>query len=60
MASHVVVVNTTARTAHIKTTPGKYLTEVLSEACAKFNVNPDNYALKWVPRATPPHHKELS
>lgn len=48
MASHVVVVDTTARTARIKTTPGKHLTEVLSEACAKFNLNPDNYTLKWV------------
>lgn len=47
MASHVVVVDTTARTARIKTTPGKHLTEVLSEACAKFNLNPDNYTLKF-------------
>lgn len=46
MASHVVVVDTSARTARIKTTPGKHLTEVLSEACAKFNLNPDNYTLK--------------
>ncbi|KAK7727707.1 hypothetical protein SLS57_002749 [Botryosphaeria dothidea] len=47
MASHVVVVDTSARTARIKTTPGKHLTEVLSEACAKFNLNPDNYTLKF-------------
>ncbi|EKG14997.1 UBX domain-containing protein [Macrophomina phaseolina MS6] len=47
MASHVVVVDTSARTARIKTTPGKHLTEVLAEACAKFSLNPDNYTLKF-------------
>ncbi|KAK0659245.1 Tether containing UBX domain for GLUT4 [Lasiodiplodia hormozganensis] len=47
MASHVVVVDTAARTARIKTTPAKHLTEVLSEACAKFNLNPDNFTLKY-------------
>lgn len=38
--------DTAARTARIKTTPAKHLTEVLSEACAKFNLNPDNFTLK--------------
>ncbi|KAL1616379.1 hypothetical protein SLS54_008475 [Diplodia seriata] len=55
MASHVVVVDTAARTARIKTTPTKHLTEVLSEACAKLSLNPDNFTLKYLPRKLPFH-----
>lgn len=47
MASHVIVVHTTARTAKINTTPGKHLSDIRDEACQKFNVNPDQYTLKY-------------
>ncbi|KAF2200020.1 hypothetical protein GQ43DRAFT_90996 [Delitschia confertaspora ATCC 74209] len=47
MASHVVVVGSTARTVKIPTTPLKYLTEVRDEACQKFNVRPDEFTLKY-------------
>jgi len=46
MASHVVVVDSTARRTTIKTTPGKYLSDVLNEACAKLGVKADQYTLK--------------
>ncbi|KAJ9645380.1 hypothetical protein H2199_003388 [Coniosporium tulheliwenetii] len=46
MASHVVVVDATARRTTIKTTPGKYLSDVLNEACAKLGVKADQYTLK--------------
>jgi len=46
MASHVVVIDSTARRHTIKCTPMKHLSDILQEACAKFGVNPDQYALK--------------
>ncbi|KIW83011.1 hypothetical protein Z517_02254 [Fonsecaea pedrosoi CBS 271.37] len=46
MASHVVVIDSTARRATIKTTPGKNLSEVLEEACTKLGVNAAQYGLK--------------
>ncbi|KAL4964738.1 putative UBX domain protein [Aspergillus stella-maris] len=46
MSSHVVVLDSSARRATIKTTPGKYLTDVLQEACKKLGVNPSQYGLK--------------
>ena len=47
MASHVVVIDSTARRAQIKTTPGKPLSEVLEEACGKLGFNKaSNYGLK--------------
>ena len=46
MASHVVVIDASARRHTIKTTPQKYLTDVLNEACAKFGLNPERYGLK--------------
>jgi len=48
MASHVVVIAASARRHTVKTTPGKYLTEVLQEACQKFGLDSDQYSLKWV------------
>lgn len=46
MASHVVVIDSTARRTTIKTTPGKYLSDVLDEACAKLGLDPNLYGLK--------------
>lgn len=46
MASHVVVIDSTARRATIKTTPNKTLSEVLEEACGKLGLNAAQYALK--------------
>ncbi|KAL4927150.1 putative UBX domain protein [Aspergillus undulatus] len=46
MSSHVVVLDSTARRATIKTTPGKYLTDILQEACKKLGVNASQYGLK--------------
>jgi tether containing UBX domain for GLUT4 len=46
MASHVVVIDSTARRAQIKTTPNKPLTEVLEEACVKLGLKSTNYGLK--------------
>src|SRR3989440_9916428 len=48
MASHVVVIDSTARRITVKTTPGKYLSDVLNEACAKLGLNPSLYGLKYV------------
>ncbi|KAF2108957.1 GLUT4 regulating protein TUG-domain-containing protein [Lophiotrema nucula] len=45
--SHVTVFNPAARSHRIPTNPGKYLTEVRDEACKKFNVNPDQFTLKY-------------
>ncbi|KAE8148564.1 putative UBX domain protein [Aspergillus avenaceus] len=47
MSSHVVVLDSTARRATIKTTPGKYLTDVLQEACTKLGVDASQYGLKY-------------
>ncbi|KAL4775526.1 GLUT4 regulating protein TUG-domain-containing protein [Aspergillus nidulans var. acristatus] len=46
MSSHVVVLDSTARRATIKTTPGKYLTDILQEACKKFGLDASQYGLK--------------
>jgi len=45
--SHVVVVNSFAKTARISTTPMKDLNTVKNEACQKFGLNQDQYALKY-------------
>ncbi|KPI45618.1 Tether containing UBX domain for GLUT4 [Cyphellophora attinorum] len=46
MASNVVVIDSSARRATIKTTPSKYMNEVLQEACRKLGYNADNFGLK--------------
>jgi hypothetical protein len=46
MSSHVVVLDATARRATIKTTPGKYLTDILQEACKKLGLDANQYGLK--------------
>lgn len=48
MASQVFVLDSRAHRATIKVTPGKYLTEVLEEACTKLGLNARNYGLKLV------------
>ena len=48
MASHVVVIDSTARRATVKVTPGKYLSDVLDEACKKLGLNASQYGLKYV------------
>ncbi|KAL9099946.1 MAG: hypothetical protein Q9163_004628 [Psora crenata] len=46
MASHVVVLDSSARRATVKTTPDKHLTDILHEACQKLGRNADSYGLK--------------
>ncbi|OOQ82181.1 putative UBX domain protein [Penicillium brasilianum] len=46
MSAHVVVIDATARRATVKTTPGKYLTDILQEACLKLGYNASQYGLK--------------
>ncbi|KAE8446929.1 hypothetical protein EG329_011560 [Mollisiaceae sp. DMI_Dod_QoI] len=46
MASHVVVIDSALRRHNVKVNPGKYMTEVLEEACKKFGLNPTNYGIK--------------
>jgi tether containing UBX domain for GLUT4 len=45
-ASHVFVLDSTFKRTQIKVTPGKYLKEVLEEACKARKWNPESYALK--------------
>jgi len=49
MSSHVVVIDTTFRRTTIKVTPGKFLTDVLEEACSKLGLKASNYGLKYAP-----------
>ncbi|TVY47015.1 Tether containing UBX domain for GLUT4 [Lachnellula occidentalis] len=44
--SHVVVIDTSFRRHNIKVTPGKYMTDILEEACKKFGIKSSNYGLK--------------
>jgi len=46
MASHVVVIDTSFRRTTIKVTPGKYVSDILEEACGKFGLSANNYGLK--------------
>ena len=47
MSSHVVVLDSSARRAVIKTNPSKYLTDVLQEACVKLALDPTRHGLKY-------------
>jgi len=49
MSSHVVVIDSTARRAVVKTTPAKPMTDVLQEACAKLGYDPSQHGLKYDP-----------
>ncbi|MCJ1380998.1 hypothetical protein MMC17_004107 [Xylographa soralifera] len=46
MASNLVVISSTAHRAVIKTTPGKFLNDVLEEACAKLGLDASLHGLK--------------
>ncbi|KAK4546062.1 hypothetical protein LTR36_002199 [Oleoguttula mirabilis] len=46
MASNVFVVDSSAKRTQVKVTPGKYLREVLEEACKSRKLNPELYTLK--------------
>ena len=46
MASSVYVVDAALKRTQIKVTPGKYLREILEEACKAKKLNPNEYALK--------------
>lgn len=46
MASHVFVVDSGLKRTQIKVAPGKYLREVLEEACKSRKLDPESYTLK--------------
>ncbi|MCJ1261388.1 hypothetical protein MMC22_001252 [Lobaria immixta] len=46
MASHVVVIDSSARRAVIKTSPGKFLSDILQEACEKLGLDSSCYGLR--------------
>jgi tether containing UBX domain for GLUT4 len=46
MSSHVVVIDSTARRAVVKTNPSKPLADVLQEACTKLGLAASQYGLK--------------
>ena len=46
MASHVVVIDTSARRATVKVTPSAHLSDVLEEACKKLGFTASQYGLK--------------
>ena len=46
MSSHVMVVDTSARSVKIKTLPDKQIIEILNEACAKLSRDPSRYGFK--------------
>ncbi|CZR51210.1 related to UBX domain protein [Phialocephala subalpina] len=47
MAANVKVIDSSMRQHIVKVVPGKYMTEVLEEACKKLGYNPSNYSLKY-------------
>lgn len=46
MASHVFVIDSALKRTQVKVSPGKYLREVLEEACKARKLDPDSYTLK--------------
>lgn len=48
MASHLYVLDASARRTMIKTQPNTYLRTVLDEACSKMKLDPEQYTLKCV------------
>lgn len=46
MASHVVVIDTSFRRTTVKVLPGKFMTDVLDEACSKLGLKSSNYGFK--------------
>jgi len=60
MASHVFVVDSSARRHQIKTTPGKSLRDILEEACEKFGKDPDQFILTDASKAAKQFDLSLS
>ncbi|KAF2156879.1 hypothetical protein K461DRAFT_272971 [Myriangium duriaei CBS 260.36] len=58
MASHVFVIDSSARRQQVKTSPGTYLRDVLEEACKKFGKDPEQFVLTDSSR--PPKTLDLS
>jgi tether containing UBX domain for GLUT4 len=48
MASHVVVIDTSARRATVKVTPQTYMSDVAAQACSKLGLKSELYGLKYV------------
>ena len=46
MASHVFVIDSSFKRTQVKVTPGKYLREVLEDACKSRKLNPEEHTLK--------------
>ena len=46
-SAHVVVLDSSARRAVIKTNPGKHLSDVLQEACEKLGLDATRHGLKY-------------
>jgi tether containing UBX domain for GLUT4 len=46
MATNVVILDSSFRRLTVKVTPGKFLSEVLEEACDKWKLNASNHGLK--------------
>ncbi|KAG0651177.1 UBX domain-containing 9 [Hyphodiscus hymeniophilus] len=46
MAAHVVVIDSSFRTTKVKVTPATYMTDVVGDACKKWNFDSSNYGLK--------------
>ena len=46
-SAHVVVLDSSARRAVIKTNPGKHLSDVLQEACGKLGLDATRHGLKY-------------
>ena len=46
MSSHVVVLDSSARRATVKTSPSKHLADILQEACSKLGLDASQSGLK--------------
>ncbi|KAF1984570.1 hypothetical protein K402DRAFT_422780 [Aulographum hederae CBS 113979] len=51
MASYVTIIDTSFRRNKVSTSPGTYMSDVLDQACKKFNHNPAQYSLKYKTKA---------
>lgn len=48
MGSHVVVIDSSARRATVKTSPGMFLSEILQDACKKLSLDSSQYGLRYI------------
>ena len=46
MAAQVTVINTSFQRTIVKVTPGKYISDVMEEACKVWNLDASKYTLK--------------